>query len=137
MAEIDQAGAIAFTTRDGRPKILLVKARHAPQNWIFPKGHVELGESADVAALRELNEEAGVAARLLQPAGMLEFQSGEEAVRVHYFLARYFDAPRGGEERPFAELDLEDAAKALAHEDARQLLARVRPLVERAALECA
>lgn len=42
--------------------------------WIFPKGHVELGESHEEAALREVFEESGLHARIVGPAGMSSFR---------------------------------------------------------------
>ncbi len=41
--------------------------------WVFPKGHVELGESHEQAALREVLEESGVHAQILGKAGISSF----------------------------------------------------------------
>ncbi len=46
-------------------KVLLLK--HGSGQWVFPKGHVELGETQLQAALREVAEEAGVKARCDHP----------------------------------------------------------------------
>ena len=53
-------GAIAVMHHQGR--ILLVKRRNEPNanTWGFPGGHVELGETALEAAVRELAEETSV-----------------------------------------------------------------------------
>ena len=59
---VPQAGAIAFKIVDDSPLILLVRAKKTPDDWIFPKGHIELGETAEETAARELAEEAGVRA---------------------------------------------------------------------------
>jgi 8-oxo-dGTP pyrophosphatase MutT (NUDIX family) len=55
-----QAGAVVFKIVDGAPQIMLVRAKKTPEHWIFPKGHVEAGETAEIAAARELEEEAGI-----------------------------------------------------------------------------
>lgn len=39
-------------------KILLIRDRNG--KWVFPKGHVDPGETSLEAALREVSEEAGV-----------------------------------------------------------------------------
>jgi 8-oxo-dGTP pyrophosphatase MutT (NUDIX family) len=41
------------------PRFLIVRTKGRTR-WTFPKGHVEVGESGRAAALRELQEEAGV-----------------------------------------------------------------------------
>jgi len=53
-------------TPDGAVKILLVRSRRG--RWIFPKGKLEPGESARIAAQRECLEEAGVRGELLDGA---------------------------------------------------------------------
>ena len=44
---------------DGQPLFLLI--RDSYRNWGFPKGHLEPGEMPEVAALREVSEETGLA----------------------------------------------------------------------------
>ena len=68
--------------------VLLVSSKKEPGNWIFPKGHVEPGETAREAALRETEEEAGVDGDLLGPVGALEFDWRGKRYRVQYFLIR-------------------------------------------------
>ena len=35
-----------------------------PHAWVFPGGHLEIGESLEYGALRELEEEAGIAIKM-------------------------------------------------------------------------
>jgi diadenosine hexaphosphate hydrolase (ATP-forming) len=46
-------------------RILMI--RHKNGTWVFPKGHIELGESKVQAAVREVEEEAGVIAAIHDP----------------------------------------------------------------------
>lgn len=57
--EETSAGGVVFRVTDGVPVFLLI--RDSYKNWGFPKGHLESGEPADVAALREVCEETGLA----------------------------------------------------------------------------
>ena len=57
---VEQGGGIAFRFSQGILTVLLVTSRRDPRDWIFPKGHIEPGESADETALRETQKEAGV-----------------------------------------------------------------------------
>ena len=106
-----------------RLTILLVRAKKDPSVWIFPKGHIEPGESAADAALREVEEEAGVVAELIEPVGRpQEFQSGKEQVSVQYFLMRARSESASSEGRDKQWFSIDEALRALSFEDARQLV---------------
>ncbi len=130
MSAIPQVGAIAVRTVDGSPFILLVTAKQNPTKWIFPKGHIEKNESPQAAALRELREEAGIEGELLELAGTLTFHSGSEVVCVDYYLIRFLKEIGSDESRQRQWCNFEDALKVLSFGDARQLLLKVRPLID-------
>lgn len=88
-------GAIAVVLHDGR--FLLVKRKKEPHagTWGFPGGHVEPGETALEAAVRELREETGVTATaqryltnidtiVRDPAGLVQFHFLLAAVLCTY-----------------------------------------------------
>lgn len=52
------AGGVVVRIDQGRPLFLLI--RDSYHNWGFPKGHLEEGETADAAAMREVAEETGL-----------------------------------------------------------------------------
>lgn len=130
---IDQAGAVAFRIVDGEPRVLLVRARQSPNEWIFPKGHIEPGETASDAARRELLEEAGVRGSIKGQAGHVEFKSADEgdSVKVQYYVVEYSEPPAGGEARPWVEHSLNDAMHALTHADSRRVLVEARAVIDR------
>src|SRR5215212_125475 len=120
---IHQSGAIVVRLDTREPQVLLVTARRNPRNWIFPKGHIEKGESPGQAALRETREEAGVSARLIGPAGVLEYGFLGAKARVEYFLvlfAREAGPPEDGRQRMWCGLD--DALDRLSYKNTRKLL---------------
>jgi 8-oxo-dGTP pyrophosphatase MutT (NUDIX family) len=116
-----------FRRDDGVISILLVRAKRDPAIWIFPKGHIEPGETAADTALRETREEAGVSGEIVGPVGApSEFHSGRELVRVQYFLIRALtETPEtdGREKRWFA---FDDAVDAVPYDDMRRLLELAR-----------
>jgi 8-oxo-dGTP pyrophosphatase MutT (NUDIX family) len=120
---IQQAGSIVVRLDTREPQVLLVTAKRNPRNWIFPKGHIEKGESPEEAALRETREEAGVSARLIGPAGILEYGFLGAKARVEYFLALYTreaGPPEDGRQRSWCGLD--DALHRLSYKNTRKLL---------------
>ena len=103
--------------------MLLVTARRNPKNWIFPKGHIDKGESPEEAAVRETREEAGVVGKLIGPAGVLEYGFLGAKARVEYYLVEYrkeAGPPEDGRQRTWCRLD--EALQRLKYKYTRKLL---------------
>lgn len=130
MAIVPQAGAIAARTRGSQPEFLLVTAKRESKQWIFPKGHVELEERLEAAALRELREEAGVEGALIGKVGASRFVSGAENVEVTYFLIIAHSDGASREGRKLCWLPYAAARALLSFEDARELLDRALEMLE-------
>jgi diadenosine hexaphosphate hydrolase (ATP-forming) len=123
LAVVEQAGGIVFRVESGAPAILVVTAKRDPSHWIFPKGHIEAGETAAATALRETVEESGVSGDLVGSAGApLEFEWAGRCYRVQYFLIRATSESPSLEGRQKAWLPLEEALVRLSFEDLRALL---------------
>ncbi len=60
---------IELSDRPGRP-IVLVERRFPPPGWALPGGFVEIGETVEVAAVREAREETGLAVAGLRLLGV-------------------------------------------------------------------
>jgi 8-oxo-dGTP pyrophosphatase MutT (NUDIX family) len=130
MPLIRQSGAIVVRLDGTRPQVLLVTAKRNPRNWIFPKGHIEKGESPEAAALREAKEEAGVVGTLIGPAGVLEYSFLGAKARVEYFLAEFrreAGPPEDGRSRAWFGLD--EALERLNYKNTRKLLRKAWKLV--------
>jgi 8-oxo-dGTP pyrophosphatase MutT (NUDIX family) len=127
---IHQSGAIVVRLDRNPPEVLLVTAKRNSRNWIFPKGHIEKGESPEAAALRETQEEAGVVGKLVAPAGILEYKFLGVTARVEYFLAlftREAAAPEDGRVRVWCRLD--EALKRLNYKSTRKLLRKAWKMI--------
>jgi len=117
---VRQAGAIVFRREGDRPLVLLVRSKKNPTVWVFPKGHIEEGETAEETAARETWEEAGVAGRLGGAVGApLEFDSGGTPITVQYYLLRARTDEPSPEGRDKRWLSPDDALDALSYETAR------------------
>lgn len=102
-------GAIAVVHHEER--FLLVKRKKEPNanTWGFPGGHVELGETALAAAVRELAEETGVigtAKRYLTNVDAITY-GDDGSVSFHYLLAVVVCTYQSG--TPIAADDVSDA----------------------------
>ena len=123
MLLIKQSGAIVVRLDGDEPLVLLVTAKRNPKRWIFPKGHIEKGETAEEAALREAREEAGVVGKSIGPAGVLEYRFLGAGFRVEYFLAslkREAGPPETGRSREWCTV--EEALERLRFKNTRKLL---------------
>jgi bis(5'-nucleosidyl)-tetraphosphatase len=128
---VPQAGGIVFRKEGDRLSVLLVRSRKDPTIWVFPKGHIERGESPAAAAVRETFEETGVTGDIAGPIGApLEFQSGQETVSVQYFLIRAQSERASPERRDKQWLSVDDALKALTFESARDKLCEARAALD-------
>jgi ADP-ribose pyrophosphatase YjhB (NUDIX family) len=121
---VAQAGGIAYrvNARNGGVSVLLVSSKKEPGNWIFPKGHIEWGETAREAALRETEEEAGVSGDVLGPAGTQEFDWRGQQFRVEYFLIRATSETSATDGRKKVWLPFDDAVKKLTYPETRKML---------------
>jgi 8-oxo-dGTP pyrophosphatase MutT (NUDIX family) len=122
MSEVEQAGAVAVRDEGGVPRFLLVTARRDPSAWIFPKGHIEPGETAAEAALRELREETGVTGEPGPALGVNEFRIGDDLFRVTYYLVRARAGEPPTEGRRMVWLPYPEARARLTFADARPIL---------------
>ncbi len=59
---IEGAGGVTF---DPSGRVLVIRQRTGA--WVFPKGHLDPGEDHPAAAVREVEEEAGIDARCDRP----------------------------------------------------------------------
>ncbi len=104
----------------------------------LPKGHPDPGETAEQAARREVREETGVAAELIEPLGEVAYTYERKGrridKRVAFFLFeyRYGDLADHDHEIEDARwMSLDEAAVQLTYEGERQMVQRVlsrRPL---------
>jgi 8-oxo-dGTP pyrophosphatase MutT (NUDIX family) len=130
MAKFKQAGAIIVRAGKTGPRILLVTARRNPNNWIFPKGHVESGETLKAAAVREAREEAGIEGKVVGAAGRMSFEFGDNTYRVTYFVVRTTDAGKEREGRRLRWLKYKQAMRRLTYEETRDLLRDAWPRIK-------
>ena len=117
---ISHAGGVVFRQSTTRMEYLLVRAKKPPEAWVFPKGHIEEGETPERAAVREVLEEAGVRAAIVSSLGVLPVDSQY----AEMFLMTYESAGDATPERECVWLEFNGALKKLTFEESRRLLKR-------------
>jgi 8-oxo-dGTP pyrophosphatase MutT (NUDIX family) len=133
MSRTTHAGAVVFKlTREG-PRYLLVEANGKRGRWVFPKGHIEDGETAADTALRELTEEAGVRARPIRRLRRVEQKQDGRPISIAYFLMAYAGRGRPLDKRRTRWLGFDEAIEALNLEMSRRVLRSADRLVTRPA----
>lgn len=123
-AKTTHAGVLVYRQARSGPEFLLVSTSKSPHERVFPKGHIEEGEDAETAALREAREEAGVTAHIIARLGETAFTTGSEPVRAVYFLAEYVADVAADETRSCEWLGYAEAHSALTFDDTREILTR-------------
>ena len=123
---VNAAGGLVFrTTSKGRLEILLAH-RPAYDDWSFPKGKAEPGESPEETALREVVEETGYRCRIVAALGATRHRISGGVKEVHWFAMRPLPGSPGFE--PNNEIDeikwvrLKKARETLDYENDRRLL---------------
>jgi 8-oxo-dGTP pyrophosphatase MutT (NUDIX family) len=64
-------GVVVLDTLDG-PRVGVIHHR-ADNQWRLPKGHLEAGETPELAAVREVREELGAEARIVRRLGTTQY----------------------------------------------------------------
>jgi 8-oxo-dGTP pyrophosphatase MutT (NUDIX family) len=122
MTELTHAGGIVYRQADGAFRYLIVTGNKHPDHWIFPKGHIEPGETPEMTALREVTEETGVSGKVIRPIGTAQFQTLSGAIHVRFFLMEYLGEIGKKENRRQRWCSYDEGMHILSFETARHLL---------------
>ncbi len=120
------AGGVVVRRLRGRWMLAAIRpAGRKPGLWALPKGNIGPGEKPDEAALREVQEETGVEARLVTKLGDVRYVytwAGERIFKVVSFYLFRYRRGRLGDIAPEQRIEV-DEARWLPLEEAPRLLA--------------
>ncbi len=120
---VDLSGAVPLGALIGRLD------RQGRLLWSLPKGHIEAGETAEQAAVREVAEETGISGEILAELGTIDFWFVAEGRRIHKTVQHYLLRAVSGElsdadveVSQVAWVPLPDITAQLAYPDERGLV---------------
>ena len=142
MQRVDEtsAGGLVLDRRGAGARGALIGRldRRGRMLWSLPKGHVEPGESAEQAAIREVHEETGIHGEVVRALGTIDFWFVAGGRKVHKTV-HHFLLVASNPEQELSDADVEVSAVAwvplselgdrLAYADERRLVARVAELL--------
>ena len=137
------AGGLVIDGIDG-PKDSQVAAligridRRGRMLWSLPKGHIEMGETAEQTAVREVAEETGVQGSVLAALGSIDYWFVTEGRRVHktvhHYLMRFLGGELSDEDLEVTEVawvPLKELPSRLAYADERRLAEVAGELIDK------
>ena len=99
--------------------------------WSLPKGHIEEGETPEMAAIREVAEETGITSEISRALGVIDFWFMAGGKRIHKTVHHFLFKEIGGDLQPqLEEVDevgwfpLEEIVSMLAYPDEKKLIAK-------------
>ena len=132
--EETSAGGFVLDRRGRQPKAALIarRDRRGRLIWSLPKGHIEVGETPEAAAVREVFEETGIHGSIVASLGTIDFWFMAENQRIHKTVHHYLldaeDLELSDADAEVAEVawvPLDEVAGRLRYADERRLLDRV------------
>jgi 8-oxo-dGTP pyrophosphatase MutT (NUDIX family) len=106
--------------------------------WSLPKGHIELGETAEQTAIREVAEETGIQGGVLAALGSIDYWFVTEGRRVHktvhHYLMRFLGGELCDEDVEVSEVawvPLRELPSRLAYADERRLAEVAGELIDK------
>jgi 8-oxo-dGTP diphosphatase len=121
------AGGLVVRRQAGRLEVALVH-RPVHQDWSYPKGKLEEGETFEDAAQREVVEETGLICRLVRFVGHTDYidRKGRPKVVAYWVMSAVAGAFVPNEEvDELRWVDVAAAGELLSYERDRELLAVV------------
>lgn len=125
------AGGIVFNEKGE----VLVTQNSSNKYWGFPKGHIEPGQTTKEAALREVKEEGGIEAEIVEKIGESKYvytMNNEKIFKiVAMFLMNYISGNTENHDYEVSEakwLSPEDALQQLSFSQDKQLLKKALEL---------
>lgn len=136
--EFSAGGIVVDNVGEGLTRVAVIgrPGRDGRLQWSLPKGHIEPGESAEQAAVREIAEETGITGTVLAALGRIKywFRAGDRIVlkTVQHYLLQYHDGALSADDHEVSEVawvPFDELPQKLVYRDERRLAAEAADLL--------
>ncbi len=132
-------GGVVVSSGDGRHEVALIRTKNmkGKEVWTLPKGTAEEGETREQTALREVLEETGIEAEIIEPLEDITYwfviASERSRIRktVRYYLMRAVGGDPSRHDDEVAEVrfvPVDEAARWATYASDRKVLKRLAEL---------
>jgi len=127
------SGGVIFRNANGDFEVALVSRRNI---WCLPKGLIEANETAEEAALREVQEETGLKGEIVSKIGEVSysfFRKQRYFKTVHFYLLRFVG---GSMEAHDSEMErvkwfpIADAIKVLTYVNEKKIMNKASEILK-------
>lgn len=127
-------GAVVFYNGKSNTRILLVKNNNG-RYWSFPKGHIEIGETEEQTAIREIKEETSLDVEIKDGFREISDYCPFGRIRKHvvFFLAQAFTDNVRIQEEEIAEyiwVDLQQAKKLCSYDNDLRIISKAETAIK-------
>lgn len=133
------AGGVAYRMEGKNVQIAVIRTS-SEGRWQLPKGLIDPGETPEIAALREVREEAGIDCEIVTAVGDVEywFVAAYDGVKkryhkkVHFFLMRYLNGSVDDHDDEVDEArwePIDSAVDLLAFKSEKELVEKAKSLI--------
>ncbi len=133
----ESAGGIVFKKEDD--EIFILVTQHSQHHgWVFPKGLIDEGENVKSTAIREVAEEGGVEAKIIQALPPTEyfyqFEGEKIKKKVTYFLMEYVSGDPGDHDWEMEDaqwIPIEKTKEKLSFKSDQSVFQKAEKLIKR------
>jgi 8-oxo-dGTP diphosphatase len=134
------AGGVAFRKSESNIYVAIISVGEA-RRWQLPKGMVDEGETNEIAAMREVREEAGVETRMVELIDKIEYwyfsKNRGERIRFHkyvyFFLLQYISGDVADHDHEVNEarwVEIDRAREMLTFSSEKKIIERAKAMIE-------
>lgn len=130
------AGGVVFKKTPTQTLFLIIQPKDTDR-WQFPKGHLDEGESSKEASVREVKEEGGISAKIIQKLGIQRYffslKKDKIFKTVTFFLMEYLDGDPKNHDKEVEEalfLTFEEAFEKLTFKKDKETLSQAREVLK-------
>lgn len=137
--QLVSSGGVLFKRDKNRTKICII-AKRGMKIWAIPRGRVEGLETPEVTAIREVREETGFYAKILEKIGETYFQFYSRSDHcivnrtVHFFLMESLEGDinvRDQEADAVYWCSIDEAMNLLKYDNERAILVKAQELLQK------